>query len=78
MLKLVKVKRNQPEQYGRRDMLEISGISVAQDENCNNIVYKLCQITSTDIRKTTTEVSHRTKNGDTIVKFKDRPSHDAL
>ena len=44
-------------------MLEISGISVVQDENCNNIMYKLCQITSTDIRKTMIEVSHRTKNG---------------
>ena len=46
-----KVKRNQLEQYGRREMLEISGIPVAQDENCTNIVYKLCQITSTDIKK---------------------------
>ena len=70
--------RNQLKQYGRRDMLEISGISVVQDENCNNIIYKLCQITSTDIRKTMIEVSHRTKNGDIIVKSKDRPSHDAL
>ena len=78
MLKLVKVARNQLKQYGRRDMLEISGISVVQDENCNNIMYKLCQITSTDIRKTMIEVSHRTKNGDIIVKSKDRPSHDAL
>ena len=59
-------------------MLEISGISVVQDENCNNIMYKLCQITSTDIRKTMIEVSHRTENGDIIVKSKDRPSHDAL
>ena len=50
---------------------------MAQDENCTNIVYKRCQITSTDITKTKTEVSHRTKNGD-IVKFKDRPSCDAL
>ena len=36
------------------------------------------QITSTDIRKNKIEVSHRTKNGDIIVKFKDRPSRDAL
>ena len=50
---------------------------MAQDENCTNIVYKRCKITSTDITKTKTEVSHRTKNGD-IVKFKDRPSCDAL
>ena len=59
-------------------MLEISGIPVAQDENCTDIVYKLCQITSIDIKKSKTEVSHRTENGDIIVKFKDRPSLDAL
>ena len=73
-LEIEKVKRNQLEQYGRREMLEISGIPVAQDENCSDIVYKLCQITSTNIKKSKIEVSHRTKNGDIIVKFKDRPS----
>ena len=76
-LELEKVRRNQLEQYGRREMLEISVIPVAQDENCTNIAYKLCQITSTD-KKSKIEVSHRTKNGDIIVKFKDRPSRDAL
>ena len=42
-LEIEKVKRNQLEQYGRREMLEISGIPVAQDENYSDIVYKLCQ-----------------------------------
>ena len=42
-LEIEKVKKNQLEQYGRREMLEISGIPVAQDENCSDIVYKLCQ-----------------------------------
>ena len=51
-------------------MLEISGIPVAQYKNCTDIVYKMCQITI--------EVSHRTQNGDIIVKFKGRPSRDAL
>ena len=59
-------------------MLEISRIPVAQDENCTNIVYKLCQITSTDIKRSKIKVSHRTKNGDIIVKFKYRQSCDAL
>ena len=77
-LKIEKVKRNQLEQYGRREKLEISEIPVAQDENCTDIMYKLCQITSTDIKKSKIEVSHRTKNGHIIVKFKDRPSCDAL
>ena len=48
-LELEKVKRTQLEQYGRRVMLEISRIPVAQNESCTDIVYKLCQITSTDI-----------------------------
>ena len=34
--------------------------------------------TSKDIKKTKTEVMHRTKNGDIIVKFMDRLSSDAL
>ena len=73
-LELEKVKRNQLEQYGRREMLEISGIPVAQDENCTDIMYKLCQITSTDVKKTKIEVSHRTKYDGIIVKLKDRLS----
>ena len=59
-------------------MLEISCIPMAKDENCTDIVYKLCQITLNNIKKSKIEVSHRTKNGDIIVKFKDRPSRDAL
>ena len=55
-----------------RKMFEISGIPVAKDENCTDIVYKLCQITSTDTKKLILK-SHKTKNGDIIVKFKDRP-----
>ena len=77
-LELEKVKRNQFEQYVRREMLEISGTPVAQNENCTDIVYKLCQITFTDIKKSKIEVSYSTKYGDIIVKFKGRPSRDAL
>ena len=55
-LELKKIKRNQLEQYGRREMLEISAIPVAPDENCTDIVYNLCQITSADIRKSKIEV----------------------
>ena len=43
-LELEKVTKNQLEQYGRREMLEISGIPVTQDENFTGIVYNLCQI----------------------------------
>ena len=37
-LELEKIKKNQLEQYERREMLEISGIPVAQDEGCTDIV----------------------------------------
>ena len=77
-LELEKIKRSQLEKYGRREMLEISGILVVQDENYTNTVYNLCQITSTDIKKSKIEVLHRTKNDDIIIKFEDRPSCDAL
>ena len=60
-IKLEKVKRNQLEQYGRGEMLEISGIPVAQDDNCIDIVYNLCHITSTDIKKSKIEVSQQNK-----------------
>ena len=43
-LELEKVTKNQLEQYGRREMLEISGIPVTQDENFTDIVYNLCKI----------------------------------
>ena len=59
-------------------MLEVSGIPMSQDKNCTDIVYKLCQITPNNIKKSKIEVSHRTKNGDIIVKFEDRSSRDAL
>lgn len=73
-----KYKRNQLEQYGRREMLEISGIPQNSNENCVMLVHKLCDITDSNIKVTKIEVAHRIKNGDIIVKFKDRPSRDTL
>ena len=42
------------------------------------LVHKLCDITDSNIKVTKIEVAHRIKNGDIIVKFKDRPSRDTL
>ena len=47
-LEMEKIKQNQFEMYGTMEMLEILGITVAQDEECTDIVYKLCQLTSTN------------------------------
>ena len=73
-----KFKRNQLEQYGRREMLEISGVPQLQNENCTNIAYDLCKLTDCNMEMDKIEVAHRIKNGDIIVKFKDRPSRDTL
>ena len=69
-----KYKRNQLEQYGRREMLKVSGIPQNSNENCVMLVHKLCGITDSNIKVTKIEAIHRIKNGDIIVKFKDRPS----
>ena len=71
-------KRNQLEQYGRREMLEISGIPQEQNEDCVELVHNLCNITNSNITISKIEVAHRVKNRDIIVKFKDRPSRDTL
>ena len=59
-------------------MLEISGIPQNSNKNCVMLVHKLCDITDSNIKVTNIEVAHRIKNGDIIVKFKDRPSRDTL
>ena len=47
-LEMEKMKQNQFEMYGTMEMLEVLGTTVAQDEEGTDIVYKLCQLTSTD------------------------------
>ena len=72
------VKRNNLKQYGRREMLEISGITQKTDENCINLVHKVCELASVDIKKKKIEIAHCIKNGDIIVKFTDCPTRDQL
>ena len=72
------VKRNNLEQYDRREMLEISGIPQKTDENCIDLVHKVCALASVDIKKKKIEIAHRMKNGDIIVKFTDHPTRDQL
>ena len=51
-------KRNQPEQYGRREMLEISGVPQESNENCVELVHNLCNITNSNIKISKIEVAH--------------------
>ena len=46
-LEFEKTKRSALEQYGRREMLEVTGIPHKDGENCIDIIYKLCELTST-------------------------------
>ena len=59
-------------------MLEISGIPQKTDENCINLVHKVCELASVDIKKKKIEIAYHIKNGDTIVKFTDCPTRDQL
>ena len=77
-LEIEKIKRNAFEQYGKRGMLEVTGIPHEDGENCIDIIYKICELTPTNIKKSKIEISHRMKNGAIIVKFKDRPARDLL
>ena len=77
-LEIEKIKRNALEQYGRQEMLEVTGIPHKDGENCIDIIYKLYELTSTDIKKSKIEIAHRMKNDAIIVKFKDQPVCDLL
>ena len=77
-LEIEKTKRNALEQYDRGEMLEVTGIPNGDGEDCIDIIYKLLELTSTNIKKSKIEIPHRMKNGANIVKFKDRPARDLL
>ena len=66
-------KRIQLEQYGRREMIEVSGITSKDNENCVNIIKSICNLIDLNIENSI-EIAHRIKNRDIIVKFRDRPS----
>ena len=72
------LKRNNLEQYGRREMIEISGISHEQNEDCIELAHQVRKLAAVDIKKKRIEIAHRIKNGDIIVKFTDRLTRDQL
>ena len=73
-------KRISLEQYGRREMVEISGIYIPESEaeNCINIAHHICETANTNIPISKIEIAHRIMNGSIIVKFTDRPAKDLL
>ena len=76
--KFKKQKRNALEQYGRREMLVGTGIPHKDAESCIYIIYKICELASTNIKKSKIEIADRMKNGVIIIKIKDRPGRDLL
>ena len=59
-------------------MIEVSGVPKSDREDCNEIIYKICELAPVDIKKSKIEIAHRIKYGDIIVKFKDRKSNDLV
>ena len=72
------LRRNSFEQYGRREMTEISSIPHEQNEDCIELAHQVCKLAAVDIKKKKIEIAHRIKNGNIIVKFTDRPARDQL
>ena len=66
------LKRNNLEQYGRREMIEISGIPHEQKEACIELAHQVCKLAAVDIKKEKIEIARRIKNGDIIIKFTDQ------
>ena len=65
------LKRNNLEQYSRKEIIEISGIPHEQNEACIDTAHQLCKLVAVDIKKKKIEIAHRIKNGDMTVKFTD-------
>ena len=58
-----KAKRNSLEQYGRKEMIEVDGVPKSDRGDCREIIYKICELVSVDIKKSKTEiVSHLISN----------------
>ena len=57
---------------------KVSGVPKSDREDCWAIIYKICELEFVDIKKSKTEIAHRIKNGDIIVKFKDRMTRDLI
>ena len=72
------LKRNSLEQYGRREMIEISDIPHEKNEDCIELAHQVCKLAAVDIKKKKIEIAHKIKNGDIIVKFTDQPTRDQL
>lgn len=58
-----KTKRKALGQYDRWEMIQVTGIPDEGDENCIEIIYKICKLTSTNLKKSKIEIAHRMKNG---------------
>ena len=65
------LKRNNLEQYSRREIIEISSIPHEQNKDWIDLVNQVCKLVVVDIKKKKIEIAHRIKNGDMILKFTD-------
>ena len=58
-LEIEKTKRNALGQYGRWELLEVTGIPHKDGENCIDIIYKVCELTLTNTKKSTKDLGYR-------------------
>ena len=56
-------------------MIEVSGIPVKENENCIDIIKRLGSLIGLNVNNSI-EIAHHIKNGDIIVKFRDRSYRD--
>lgn len=78
-LKEARRETNDLEQYGRRSMVEISGVPQTPEENTENIVLQISKHMKLDITHEDIEASHRIstrENASIIVKFNNRKVRD--
>ena len=57
-------------------MIEISGISYEQNEDCIDLAHQVCKLATVDTKKKEIEIAYRIKKWDMIVKFTDQPTRD--
>ena len=74
--------RNNLEQYGRRVMLEVNGIPLMADENCDHLISSLATLISVpDFTPDKIDVAHRissSPDSPIIVKFKNRTDRNSF
>lgn len=81
-LKEETIKRDELEAYGRRTCIELVGLPITENENCQNLAVAVAKLMKMDaFSKNEIDVAHRVSqkdNANIIVKFKSRSARDSF